>query len=253
MRRSTSCCRVAPPPACPESSTPGCRSIRRSTAATRSIPFRPRGFAPPRRLAPKQGCGHVAARCQQGFTAPRPVRPKPTPPSTGAHPGDLRTTSDRIDRVPTEAIGSTVVVPAGPHAEARAPLLPDQAPNIAQSLRPTTRIVRNQLGDARAVPARPPRADPAPVVPRLRDPAARTPGKRPNVRRRPKSPPPHTSRSRPRGRFRHHGPPVVAARRSGRPNHQFPHAGTGLRSSCRPVARRVGLARRPDFRRCGPA
>jgi len=59
----------APQPTLPASSTPGRRTSLRSIVATRSIMFRPRGFPPPRRFAPRQGGEHVAARCQQGFTA----------------------------------------------------------------------------------------------------------------------------------------------------------------------------------------
>jgi hypothetical protein len=59
----------APQPTLPATSTPGRRTSLRSIGATRSILFRPRGFPPPRRFAPRQGREHVAARCQQGFTA----------------------------------------------------------------------------------------------------------------------------------------------------------------------------------------
>jgi hypothetical protein len=45
----------------------GASTFLRPTAATRSVPFRPRGFSPPRRLAPHSVCGLVASRCQPGF------------------------------------------------------------------------------------------------------------------------------------------------------------------------------------------
>jgi hypothetical protein len=43
-------------------STPGSRSSRRTGAARCRFSFRPRGFAPPRRLTPRWSCGSVAPR-----------------------------------------------------------------------------------------------------------------------------------------------------------------------------------------------
>jgi len=50
------------------------------TAATRSVPFRPRGFSPPRRFSPHSVCGLVASRCQPGFArlSHNTRRPKPS-------------------------------------------------------------------------------------------------------------------------------------------------------------------------------
>jgi hypothetical protein len=47
-------------------STPRDRDPLRPDAATRRISFRPRGFAPPRRLAPSRCRGLVASHCQPG-------------------------------------------------------------------------------------------------------------------------------------------------------------------------------------------
>jgi hypothetical protein len=46
-------------------STPGSRSSRRTGVARRRFLFRPRGFAPPRRLSPRGSCGSVAPRNRQ--------------------------------------------------------------------------------------------------------------------------------------------------------------------------------------------
>jgi hypothetical protein len=46
-----------------------------------AITFRPRGFSPPRRLAPRTGCECIATRCQPGFAVfpeSRFGQPKPT-------------------------------------------------------------------------------------------------------------------------------------------------------------------------------
>jgi hypothetical protein len=58
-------------------STPGDRGPLRPDAATRRISFRPRGFAPPRRLAPSRCRGLVASHCQPG------VRRVSDPPRQG--------------------------------------------------------------------------------------------------------------------------------------------------------------------------
>jgi hypothetical protein len=51
-------------------STPGSRSSLWPDAATRQVPFRPRGFSPPRRFPPRGGCGSVAPRCRS-WSSPR--------------------------------------------------------------------------------------------------------------------------------------------------------------------------------------
>jgi hypothetical protein len=55
------------PPLCRSTfgaSTPGSRGSLRPDGAIRQVPFRPRGFPPPRRLPPHRGCGFVAPRCR---------------------------------------------------------------------------------------------------------------------------------------------------------------------------------------------
>jgi hypothetical protein len=58
--------------------TPGSSRSLRSDGATRRILFRPRGFSPPRRLAPHRRCGFVAPRCRLWGPSRFPV---PVPPS----------------------------------------------------------------------------------------------------------------------------------------------------------------------------
>jgi hypothetical protein len=69
------------PPLCrttSDASTPGSLRSLRSDGATHRILFRPRGFSPPRRLAPHRRCGFVAPRCRLWG----PSRfPGPVPPS----------------------------------------------------------------------------------------------------------------------------------------------------------------------------
>jgi hypothetical protein len=68
-------------------STPGSRSSRRTGAARCRFTFRPRGFAPPRRLSPRGSCGSVAPR-----NRPRVHRvscmPAGGPPEGGLDAGD---------------------------------------------------------------------------------------------------------------------------------------------------------------------
>jgi hypothetical protein len=52
----------APLPYPPSASTPGSLRFRRVEVARPRLPFRPRGFAPPRRFSPRSGRGFVAPR-----------------------------------------------------------------------------------------------------------------------------------------------------------------------------------------------
>lgn len=55
------------PPLCRSTfraSTPGSRGFLWPDGANRPISFRPRGLSPPRRFAPRRGCGSIAPRCR---------------------------------------------------------------------------------------------------------------------------------------------------------------------------------------------
>jgi len=108
--------RFAPPSTWPVVSTPAPRreSLRSARRCHPSRMFRPRGFSPPRRLAPPQARGLVASRCRPwgspGFSAPtRHACLASSPPH-------------RCTRPPERSL------PRQPHARHRAPMPPCRSP-----------------------------------------------------------------------------------------------------------------------------
>jgi hypothetical protein len=74
-------------------------ALLRASGSMRWLSFRPRGFAPPRRLAPRQGCGFVAPRCRSGV---RRVSSDRGPPSLRA---EARCTVEPSSAVPATRFG----------------------------------------------------------------------------------------------------------------------------------------------------
>jgi len=106
-----------------------CGSCFGSEGTTLEIPFRPRGFAPPRRLPPLGGRGLVASRCQSwGSPRFRLSGSRPTPGRIQV-PSGVPTPSPRRLFIPLEGFPSTAAAPRHrgrcPHA-----VLPDPAPHI---------------------------------------------------------------------------------------------------------------------------
>ena len=72
-----------------------------SRGATSEVPFRPRGFAPPRRFSPRVGRRLVASCCRSGVR--RVSDPRPTHPAIAGRPSRSRSSSRR-GFVPLELI-----------------------------------------------------------------------------------------------------------------------------------------------------
>lgn len=104
----------------PVSSTPGKRTSLRPAVATRPITFRPRGFPPPRRFAPRRSRERVAARSQQGFTSTRrpPADESACDRCASAHTLGTLSTASLVDAMITQPLST------GPHRTARAARAP---------------------------------------------------------------------------------------------------------------------------------
>jgi hypothetical protein len=88
-------------------STPGSRGSLRASAATRRLMFRPRGFSPPRRFAPRKGRGFIAPRNRS-----RVRRVSCMPPTRAARRRRVRTGSVPATRfTPFEDFPSPAAVP----------------------------------------------------------------------------------------------------------------------------------------------
>lgn len=149
--------RVAPPPTSPRASTPTGQAPLRPAAATRPVPFRPRGFAPPRRLSP-HAAREPKPAASRGSQAPEgnPARPgvnrRPTRQAEAvAHPNRVWCSclraSNRPHRIRSRKPHPSMRLPTTPPAAAQ-----NNARRHPEGQRAQERTPKNSDPDTRVSP-----------------------------------------------------------------------------------------------------